>query len=110
MLIVDMDKYLNKYPGLAAKYLEPITIRQKQNSCAMSCLQKLVDKMFPTLHLEEDKEGKKSQECEITKMKEQLNSMQDTLEEMKQTLKLLSRVPSAMKNREFPKQRRNTAL
>jgi TolA-binding protein len=108
MLIVDMDRYLNKYPRLGAKYLEPLTLRQKRDSWAMSCVQKLMDKMFPHLQIEEDKESNK---CEITIMKEQLNSIQNTLEEMKRVFQE-SQVTSmsAMRNREILQQRRNTIL
>jgi TolA-binding protein len=108
MLIVDMDKYLNKYPGLAAKYIAPLIIRQKRSNWAMSCVQKLQNKMFPHLDIEDDKASKKSQECEMTQMKEQLRSMQDTLEEIKQSLQ--RQAPPVMKNKEFLQRRRYTML
>ncbi len=94
-----MDKHLNKYPGLGAKYVEPLTIRQKPNSCAMNIVRKLMNKMFLNLRLDieeekEDKEDKKSLESEITRMKNQLDSMQDTLNEIKRSLNQDSQVTS----------------
>ena len=98
MLIVNMDKYLTKYPGLTAKYVDPITITKKRDNCAMSCLQTFMDKMFPRLHIEVDKESNQAHECEMTTMKEQLNSIQKTVEEIKQSLQR-SPASSATKNR-----------
>ena len=114
MLIVDMDKQLNKYPGLGAKYVEPLTIRQKPNSCAMSIVRKLMNKMFLRLDIEEEKEDKedtKSLECEIARMKDQLNSMQDILNEIKRSLNQDSQVTSiSLTNGESVQKRRRTIL
>ena len=66
-----------------------LTRSQERNVRAMS----YVDKMFPPLDIEEET----SQECEITGMKEELNSMKNTLEELNSMKNTLEELKS-MKN------------
>ena len=106
MLIVDLHKHLSKYPCLEAEYLKPLTIltrSQERNGCVMSYAGKLTDKMCPPLDIEEEK----SQECEIIRMKEQLNSIQNILEEMNKRSLSENQVG---KNRELIRPRRNTSM
>ena len=106
MLIVDLHKHLNKYPCLEAEYLKPLTIltrSQERNGWVMSYAGKLIDKMCPPLDIEEEK----SQECEIIRMKEQLNSIQNILEEMNKRSLSENQVG---KNRELIRPRQNTLM
>ena len=93
-----MDKCLKTYPGLGAKYIEPLTVQHKRNSCYKTCLQKLKKKLFPSLDMDDDTERKKQQECEIVKIKRQLNVVQNTLEEIQRSLK--KNQPTTLNKRE----------
>ena len=103
MLIVEMDKYLNKYPYLGATYIQPLVIKNQKTRPTI--VQKLMQKLFPNFDCEEE-ENKKSEEYEMTRMKVQFDAMQNTLEEIKQYLRLPQEAWPA-KNEDFS-MRRNT--
>lgn len=80
--MVEMDRYLNKYPCFEAAYLEPLTVKNERKNCVSNCAQKLKNRMLPRLDIEDDWKDKEKQECDTTKMKRQLKTMQRTLDEL----------------------------
>ena len=110
ILIVDIDKHVNKYPGLGATYVKPLTVLKKRDGRLMSCVEKLVNKIFPRLEIEEEKKSTKSEGCQCRQMKEQMTTMQGTLEELKRCLCETQAALSRRKRPDFRKARSYTCL
>ncbi|XP_028402640.1 transient receptor potential cation channel subfamily A member 1-like [Dendronephthya gigantea] len=104
LLIVDMDKHLNKYPslGFGGKYVKPLQEGKKPNTA--SCVQNLKNVIFPRLDIQEEKEA-----CENNEILRQLDNMQNTLHELKKSLRK-TQTNSLTRNGEYFRPRRNTTI